>query len=128
MPDKKRYAQIKAEKKADAVWVKQNLERHETDMVSMVFHLRERLRKLQDVVNTDLRKMTGDHAVFVLWSAEEMTAIASQQRMVGAMFAAHYQHDPGFEKRVLKRVATWEKLAAQEAACDERKAATDNND
>lgn len=116
MPNKKRYAKIKAEKKATAKWVKKNLERHETDMVSMVFHLRDRMRELQKVVNNDLRKMTGDYAVFVTWAAEEMTAVASQQRMVAAMFAAHSQHDSGFEKRVLKRVARWEALVAKEAA------------
>lgn len=119
MPNKKRYAQIKAEKKADATWVKENMRRHETDMVSLVFHLREQMRKLQDVVNTDLRKMTGNNAVFVSWSADEMTAIASKQRMVGAMLAAHCQHDLSFEKRVLKRVAAWEELAAKEAASND---------
>ena len=127
MPNKKRYAQIKAEKKADATWVKENMQRHETDMVSLVFRLRERMRNLQDVVNTDLRKMTGNNAVFVLWSADEMTAIATVQRMVSAMFAAHCQHDLGFEKRVLKRVAAWEELAAREAAKEATKEAASND-
>lgn len=116
MPDKKRYAKIKAEKKVTAKWLKKNLERHETNMVSAVFHLRDQMRELQKKVNNDLQKMTGDYAVFAPWSADELTAVASQQRVIAAMFAAHSKHDSEFEKRVLKRVAGWEALLAKEAA------------
>lgn len=116
MPDKKRYARIKAQKKADAAWQARKLATHEQDIVMAVFYLRERIQKLSKAMERDLRLMTGEYPVFVMHSAEEMADIVATKKMIDAMIIANEARSAGFEQMVLKRVAHLEALVAKEKA------------
>lgn len=110
MPDKKRYQKIKKQKKAGERWRKQNLRRHEVDLISGIFHLRQDMKKHTEKVERHLRSINVTNPAFVTWALEaEMTELCNRMRFFSAMFAAHYQHDPTLESRVLKGVARWEK-------------------
>ena len=87
---------------------------HETDIVSIIFHLRQKMRKLSNSVNNDLRKMEGEHAVFVRFSGEEMQAIVEAQNAVRVALTTANTFDPEFETRVLQRVVKWETMEKKE--------------
>lgn len=114
MPDKKRYARIKAQKKADAAWQARKLATHEQDIVMAVFYLRQRVQKLSKVMERDLHLMTGHNAVFVMHSAEEMAGILATKKMIDAMIIANEARSAGFERMVLKRVEHLEAVVAAE--------------
>jgi hypothetical protein len=87
----------------------------EDDVVFRIVRLREELRNLGTTkIKTDLRNMShADHPVFTTWAADEMSRLARLQRDLSVALHVSDVQDPGFSKRVLKRVQRVEALLAE---------------
>jgi len=86
----------------------------EDDLVIQIVKLREDLRNLgKTKIKTDLRNMSdADYPVFTTWAADEMSRLARLQRDLSVAMHVSDVQDPGFSKRVLKRVQRVEALIA----------------
>jgi hypothetical protein len=90
------------------------LKQHENDLVFMIYHFRDKMRKIQDVINRDLVKMTGEFPIFVSHAADELEKLARQQRELELALSVHELREFGYTKRVLERVVQWEKHSDSE--------------
>lgn len=86
----------------------------EDNMVSMIYHFRDRMQKIQKVINDDLLIMTGKYPVFVSCAAEELEKLVRLQREIQVALSVHEAQEPGYTKRVLQRVMRWEDLLESE--------------
>lgn len=80
----------------------------------MIYHFRDKMRKIQDVINRDLVKMTGEFPIFVSHAADELEKLARQQRELELALSVHELREFGYTKRVLERVVQWEKHSDSE--------------
>jgi hypothetical protein len=86
----------------------------EDNMVSMIYHFRDRMQKIQKVINHDLLIMTGKYPVFVSCAAEGLEKLVRLQREIQVALSVHEAQEPGYTKRVLQRVMRWEDLLESE--------------
>jgi len=86
----------------------------EDDMVVQIVKFREDLRNLEKTkISIDLRNMdNAEHPVFTSWSAEEMSRLSQVQHDISVVLNVSDIRDPGFSKRVLKRVQKLEAILA----------------